>query len=264
MRDPTPPAAPPRRPPHEDRPAPTVTRRPDTPAPPRPAPERGGVRDRGYRAANAISYFLNPLVFPPIAFALIDRHFGAGWAEVAWTFGVSLAFFCLLPLLYVVGMIRQGKAESLEVRERSARLRPLLVGIASYAVGALLLAATVDGPALPLIVAFAALFPINTALILLINTRWKISLHMTSLAGFVGVLLFTALTVWRDLPAGVEAALTVATVGPLALLVPLLMWARVRVGAHTVGQVVAGAAFGLVVPQLQLWWIVYEWLGLVG
>ena len=237
--------------------------RPDAPAPPRAA-VRGRGGNRGYRLANAVSYVLNPLVFPPVAFALIDAHFGAGWPQVAWTFGVSLAFFCLLPLLYVVGMIRQGKTESLEVRERSARLGPLLVGMASYTVGALLLWRTVEGPALPLIVAFAALFPINTALILLINTRWKISLHMTSLAGFVGVLLFTALTVWRDLPGGVEAALTAATVAPLVPLVPLLMWARVRVGAHTVGQVVAGAAFGLVVPQLQLWWIVYEWLALVG
>ncbi len=222
------------------------------------------ARDRGYRLANAVSYVLNPLIFPPIAFALIDAHFGAGPVEVAWTFGVSVVFFCLVPLLYVMGMIRAGRVESLEVRERSARLGPLLVGIASYAAGALLLWRTVEGPALPLIVAFASLFPINTAAILLINTRWKISLHMTSLAGFVGVLLFTALTVWRDLPAGVETALTLATVGPLVLLVPLLMWARVRVGAHTVGQVVAGAAFGLIVPQIQLWWIVVGWLGLVG
>ena len=221
-------------------------------------------RDRAYRVANALSYFLNPLVFPPVAFALIDAHFGAGLAEVAWTFGVSLVFFCLVPLFYVVGMIRAGRTESLEVRERHARLGPLLVGMGSYAVGALLLWRTVEGPALPVIAAFAALFPLNTALILLINTRWKISLHMTALAGFCGVLLFTALTVWRDLPADVEAALEVATVAPLLLAVPLLMWARVRVGAHTVGQVVAGAAFGLVVPQVQLWWIVYRWLDLVG
>lgn len=221
-------------------------------------------RDRGYRLANAVSYLLNPLIFPPIAFALIDAHFGAGLVQVAWTFGVSVTFFCLVPLFYVMGMIRTGRAQSLEVRDRAARLGPLLVGIVSYAIGAVLLWRTVEGPALPLIVSFAALFPINTAVILLINTQWKISLHMTSLAGFVGVLLFTALTVWRDLPAGVEAALTVATVGPLLLMVPLLMWARVRVGAHTRAQVVGGALFGLIVPQVQLWWIVYEWLDLVG
>lgn len=226
------------------------------------AAARANDRTRAYRLANAVSYFLNPLVFPPVAFALIDAHFGAGPVQLLWTFGVSLTFFCLVPLLYVVGMIRTGRVESLEVRDRASRLGPLLVGIASYALGALLLWRTVEGPALPLIVAFAALFPLNTAVILLINLRWKISLHMTSLAGFVSVLLFTALTVWRDLPAGIETALTLATVGPLVGLVPLLMWARVRVGAHTPGQVVAGAAFGLFVPLAELWALVYGVLGL--
>jgi hypothetical protein len=222
----------------------------------------GDERTRAYRLANAVSYFLNPLIFPPIAFTLIDAHFGAGAVQLLWTFGVSVVFFCLVPLFYVMGMIRMGRAESLEVRDQKSRLGVFVVGIASYAVGAALLWRTVEGPALPIIVAFAALFPLNTAALLLINLRWKISIHMTSLAGFVSVLLFTALTVWRDLPAGVETALTIATVGPLVLLLPLLMWARVRVGAHSPGQVAAGAAFGLLVPLAELWALVYGVLDL--
>lgn len=245
---------------------------PAPPLDPRTASHRGvaaeaglaASRSRGYRVANAVSYVLNPLVMPPVAFALIEAHFGGGLAAVAWTFGVSLVFFCLIPLTYVAGMVRLGRAESLEVRDRARRLGPFLVGIASYVIGALLLWRTVEGPALPLIVAFAALYPLNTALLLLINLRWKISIHMTSLAGFVGVLLFAALTVWRDLPASVEAALTLGTVGPLLALVPLLMWARVKVGAHTVGQVVAGAAFGLVLLPAELWWVVHRWLEVAG
>ena len=238
---------------------------PDRPPEPQsPAPSASGPGSRGYRVANAVSYVLNPLVLPPVAFALIAAHFGGGAREVASVFGISLVFFCLVPLAYVAGMVRAGRAESLEVRERASRVGPFLVGSASYVVGAALLWATVEGPALPVTVAFAALYPLNSLVLLAINARWKISIHMTSLAGFVGVLGFTALTVWRDLPAGVEAALTVATVGPLAALVPLLMWARVRVGAHTVGQVWAGAAFGLVVLPAELWWIVYRWLDLVG
>ena len=221
-------------------------------------------RDRGYRVANAVSYVLNPLVFPPVAFALIEAHFGGSLGSVAWTFGVSLVFFCLVPLAYVAGMVRSGRAESLEVRDRAARFRPLVVGITSYAVGALLLWRTVEGPALPLVVAFASLYPVNTLVLLLVNTRWKISLHMSSLAGFVGVLLFVALTVWRDLPDDVELLLTLATVAPLVLLVPLLMWARVRVGAHTPGQVAAGAFFGLVGLPAELWLVTVWWLGLVG
>ncbi len=58
----------------------------------------------------------------------------------------------------------------------------------------------------------------------------------------------------------VETTLTLATVGPLLL----LMRSNVRVEAHTPAQVVAGTLFGLIIPQLQLWWIVYRWLDLVG
>lgn len=221
-------------------------------------------RTRGYRLANVVSYVLNPLVFPPVAFALIDRHFGASGGQAAWTLAVSLVFFCLVPLVYVMGLVRAGRVESLEVRDRASRLTPFLVCIGSYAVGALLLSRTVESAAFPLVVAFAALYPLNTAGLLLITLRWKISIHMTSLAGFVGVLLFAALTVWRDLPADTEALLTLATVVPTVVLLPLLMWARVRVGAHTVAQVVAGAAYGLLVPLVELYLIVHVWLDLAS
>ena len=220
-------------------------------------------RQRGYRVANALSYFLNPLVLPPVGFGLVQWHLGGGGLEVAWTVGVSLLFFCLVPLFYVLGMVRRGHAESLEVRDRTARLRPFLVGIASYLIGIAVLALTVQ-TALPLIVSIAALFPLNTLLILLINMRWKISVHMTTLAGFVSILLFVALTAWRDLPPDAEVALTVASVAPLLLLLPLLMWARVRVSAHTTAQVVAGAAFGLFVPLIELYVLVYHVLDLAG
>ena len=122
--------------------------------------------------------------------------------------------------------------------------------------------ATVGTTAVPLLVALALLYPINTALIVLINLRWKISVHMTSLAGFVSILLFVAMTIWRALPPETELVLTVVTVAPLLVLLPLLMWARIRVKAHTLGQVVAGTVFGLVVPAVELFVIVRA-LGLV-
>ena len=234
---------------------------------PRPAiarlPPEDAQRQRGYRLANALSYFLNPLVLPPVGFALVQWHLGAGPLEIAWTFGASAFFFCIVPLLYVAGMVRSGRAESLEVRDRASRLKPFLVGIVSYLVGMIVLGTTVE-TATALIVSIAALFPLNTLLLLLVNLRWKISIHMATLAGFVSILLFVALTVWRDLPTEWEAALTAASVAPLLLLLPLLMWARVRVSAHSPGQVLAGAAFGLLVPLAELYVLVYLVLDLAG
>lgn len=217
--------------------------------------------DYAYHLANVVSYVINPLVLPPIGFGLILWHFGApGW-EIAWIVAVALVFFCLVPLAFLIRLIRRGEVETLEVRRRERRLKPFLAGIASYAVGIVVMAAT-GRTAVPLLVALALLYPINTALIVLINLRWKISVHMTGLAGFVSILLFVSLTVWQSLPAEAEAVLTVVTVAPLLALLPLMMWARVRVGAHTPGQVAAGALFGLLVPMAELW-IVVRALGLV-
>ncbi|MEM1041660.1 MAG: hypothetical protein AAGI91_03435 [Bacteroidota bacterium] len=218
-------------------------------------------RDLGYQAANLLSYVLNPLVLPPVGFGLILWHFGAAGGEIALIVAVALVFFSAVPLAYVITLVRRGEATSLEVRERSGRLKPFLVGIASYAVGIAVMA-LVGTTAVPFLVALALIYPLNTAVLLLVNLRWKISVHMTSLAGFVSILLFVSLTVWRDLPPGTEAVLTVLTVAPLLLLLPVLMWARVRVGAHSPGQVLAGTLYGLVMPAVELLVIVRA-LGLI-
>ncbi len=218
--------------------------------------------DVGYHFANVLSYVFNPLVLPPVGFGLILWHFDAPGVEIALIVGVSLVFFCLIPLAYVLRMIRRGEAETLEVRQRESRLKPFLVGITSYAVGMVVMALA-GTTAVSFLVALALLYPINTALLVLINLRWKISIHMTSLAGFVSILLFVSMTVWRDLPQATELVLTAVTVAPLLVLLPLLMWARVRVEAHTLGQVVAGALFGLIVPAVELS-VIVQVLGLVG
>jgi membrane-associated phospholipid phosphatase len=205
----------------------------------------------GYRIANTLSYVINPLVLPPIGFGLILWHFDAPAAEVAWVVGVALVFFCLVPLGHLLHTVRRGGAASIELRQRETRTGPFVVGIASYFIGVAVLAFT-GQTALPLLIALALLFPLNTAVILLINLRFKISLHMTGLAGFVSILLFAALLVSDALPPREGDLLRVATVAPLLLLLPLLMWARVRVGAHSPAEVTAGAVFGLVVPFVEL------------
>ncbi|HIG76145.1 MAG TPA: hypothetical protein EYQ24_16665 [Bacteroidetes bacterium] len=218
-------------------------------------------RPRAERLADALSYLLNPLAFPPVAFALVSWHFGAAAGEVAWVFGVSLVFFAIVPLLALLWMVREGRATSLEVRDKSRRTLPMLVCVGSYALGIALLGATAT-TAVRVLVAFAAIYPVNTLILLGITRWWKISIHMAGLAAFVSGLLFVSLVAWEGLPDDWEAALTVATTAPLVLLLPVLMWARVRAKAHTVGQVVAGAAFGLFVPLAELYWLTFHALDL--
>lgn len=202
----------------------------------------------GYRLASGISYLINPLILPPTEFGLVLWHFGAGAKEIGGVVAIGLVFFFLIPLAYVASMVRRGKAETLEVRSRGLRTGPFLFGIASYAIGLVFLWMAVE-TARPIMLALAAIYPINTALVALINLRWKISVHATSIAGLLAALLVVA-----EFPSTFPTLgiVTVASVVPWLLLIPVVMWARVRSGAHTVPQVVGGAAFGFGVTLLQL------------
>ena len=203
---------------------------------------------RGYRLATAVSYVVNPLILPPIGFGLVLWHFGAGAPEIRNGVGAGLVFFFLLPLLYVALMVRRGEAATLEVRSQQARTRPFLVGIVSYVIGVAFLWMILQ-TARPLMLALAAIYPINTALVALINLRLKISVHVASIAGFFAGLFFVAQMSWNVPTIDV---LTTATVASWALLIPVVMWARVRSGAHTPGQVVGGAIFGFGMTLAQL------------
>ncbi|MFH1623457.1 MAG: hypothetical protein ABIA12_03025 [Candidatus Aenigmatarchaeota archaeon] len=68
-------------------------------------------------------------------------------------------------------------------------------------------------------------------LVYVVRTKWKISGHLYA---------FTAVTTVMSI---VSAWFT-----PLYLLIPLISWSRLKLKAHTAGQVIAGAVIGFAVP----------------
>lgn len=207
-----------------------------------------------YRVAQAVSWVISPLALPPVLFALVLLHFEATTYEIGWTLAVVIVFFVGVPLGYLLHLVRQRRVASVELPERVQRTVPLLVGALSYGAAAGVMAVT-GRTATALIVALAASHVANTLLVLLVTLRWKISVHVLAVAGFASMLLFVAHTAWPTLahrPADTLLLQPLPLTGLLAL-VPLMMWARVRTGAHTVGQVWAGAVIGLAVPYAELW-----------
>ena len=204
----------------------------------------------GYRFAATLAYVLNPLVLPPLLLALVIAYFGAALPEIAWVTGVSLMFFVLVPLGHVMWLLRQGRIASIMIRNRSRRTGPLLVGMGSSLVGLVVLYATLR-TSTALVVWLLLLHTLNSGLILLVTLRWKISIHLSALAGFFSALLFIGHAAWSS-PTWTSGVLPPALLYALMLLLPLLMWARVRVGAHTWAQVTAGALLGLVLPYSEL------------
>ena len=84
------------------------------------------------------------------------------------------------------------------------------------------------------------------------------------LAGAAGLVVFVVVTHWWKMSihtgvAGGTVAVLTAVYGPWALtatpLVPLVGWARVRLSAHTVPQVLVGAAVGTLIAGTVFPWL---------
>ncbi len=189
------------------------------------------------RSARLISRFLAPQYVLAPAFLLIALAEPDGRLEaLLWSLGMAMISLAM-PLLFMWRKFKRGGITDWHISNRQERLQPSIVLTSILAVGipiALLL--IFDGPRV-LLAAFvcaALLITFN----LCVTMTWKISQHVSAISA---ILTFaTAL-------AGVVAA-------PALLLVPVVAWARVKVGAHTPLQTLAGGASGVLISLATLLW----------
>jgi membrane-associated phospholipid phosphatase len=146
---------------------------------------------------------------------------GVGWAAL------TMLFTAGVPMGAILLAMRLGLVTDHHISRREQRRGVLLVGIASVTVGGVVLW-WLGAP--PLLVRMIALMGLVLAGATLVNQWWKLSGHSAVITATVTttVILFGPALL------------------PLFALVPLVGWARVRLGAHTAAQVVAGAVLGAV------------------
>lgn len=204
----------------------------------------------GLWIATVVSYVVNPLVLPPAVYGLVLGHVGAPTREIVTGVGIAAFFLGVVPLAHVGWMRWQGRVSSLEIRDRRKRTEPFVgvLGAGGAALGAIL---AVQEVGRGLLVALVGCHLLNTGLLFLITMRWKISVHCASVAGALGTLLYVRMHVPGTLLR--TGAVGEAVLAGGVVLVPLLLWARVRSGAHTLGQATAGTAMGLVAPYAELY-----------
>jgi membrane-associated phospholipid phosphatase len=194
--------------------------------------ERTGIESdpisgrRGHWLARAVTELLSPYFINIIlAFMLAWASTGNLVKTLLWGLLVAL-FTSLIPMAVIVGGARKGKWDGHHVRDRSGRLIPLLAIIVSLTLlCGLLIGLKAPRDMLALTTAMLSAIVVAAA----ITWRWKVSLHTAVAGGGIGALQIVygwpALILW--------------------LLLPLVGWARVEVGDHSWGQVLAGAAVGL-------------------
>lgn len=175
------------------------------------------------------AFVLSQLFSPVLVAAAIVLWSAAVTPEDgAWTWAVVyLAISIVLPVAYLLVLMRLGWVSDLDVQVRSQRILPLRFTL-GCGVAAWLILLLGDAPTRLIIVA-GALW-VMMAINYLVTLRWKISLHAAfAAAGTTVVWTITGLAL------------------PIVVGVPLMGWARVRLGRHTPAQTVAGGLLGFAI-----------------
>ncbi len=155
----------------------------------------------------------------------------AGWQQL----GIYVALTWLLPLAYIVWLLRRGEVSDFNMQARAERLKPMRMSLATAILGWLILTFMA---APPLLLALAAANLAQSSLYLFITMRWKISIH----AAIAAALATLTWHIWG------------AVALPMTAVVPLIAWSRVCLRRHTVAQTIAGMAVGTCVLALALAW----------
>jgi len=167
-------------------------------------------------------------VSSPPAIAVLALAIGVWASHSPGTYRYALAYFCiavLLPVVYVVWAIRAGRIADFHLSNRRERVAPFVVSLVCGLSAWLVLVATGAPHGFDVFV-LAMLF--QTLLLFLITLVWQVSVHT---AGAAGLVTFTCLV------AGPAAIMLIG-------IVPLVAWARLYLGRHTLAQTIVGALVG--------------------
>jgi hypothetical protein len=145
---------------------------------------------------------------------------------------VGIIFLSILPAIPVLVTARR---EYFEDSERSRRSLFFVLGLVSYTAGAVIYHLT-DSRTM---FALCSTFVMVTAIIMVINQFWKISVHSTGSAGLITAMVWV-LGPWML---------------PLYILTAATLVIRYQMEAHDLKQLGAGAAIAIIVTILVFWYL---------
>lgn len=193
-----------------------------SPEPPRRIP---GTRRRRVltETARIFSTVCNPFLASLALFVILAYSRSRSVTEF-WTLAFASIFFTSLgPMLYVFWLYWNEQITDLDMSRREERARVFGAFVVFSAIGT---AALTLLRAPTIMIASMAAYTANAFAVQLITRKWKISTHALGITAPLVTLVI--LDGWGPLP--------------FVVLIPIVCWARVYLGAHTLGQVAAGVA----------------------
>ena len=186
------------------------------------------------RVAAVVSTLGSPFIVTAVAVALVVLLLQPSLSELLLWGAIGLVCGAGIPFLFVYHLWRRGRISDVHLARREQRAAPFGAALASGAAGVVLLHA-VGAPRE--LVALGCVYVALGLTLTLISLWWKISVHV---AVYIACVLSVALV-------GYAGALY-ALIG-----VPMMIWARVYRGRHSIVQGVAGTLVGATVTPLVYW-----------
>lgn len=175
--------------------------------------------------ARIFSTICNPFVTALFLFVIIAHEKSTSVSSFWLLLFTSTIFTSLGPMFYVLWLYATARIADLDMSVRSEREKVFGIFVIFYALGTLVLW-LVHAP--PLMTASMAGYTAASLVTQYITRYWKISTHAIGITAPLVVLIYLY---------GVEPL-------PFLILIPLVGWSRVWLGAHTALQVVAGTILG--------------------
>ncbi|MCJ7573606.1 hypothetical protein MUO93_05005 [Candidatus Bathyarchaeota archaeon] len=152
---------------------------------------------------------------------------------------ITTLFGSVLPLVMVWGLLRLRVIKDFYANERSTRTIPFLWSMIFYLLGVCALI-VVNAPTV--VTALMACYFVNGFVLLLITSKWKISIHASGITSPVTALVYL-LGNWML---------------PLFLMVIPVAWARMELKAHDLKQIAAGAVLSTMLTWIQMSFYVHH------
>jgi membrane-associated phospholipid phosphatase len=177
--------------------------------------------------ARIFSTVFNPFLTSFALFVILAHAFGSGTISF-WVLLFTSTFFTSIgPMLFILWLYATDRIADLDMSRREEREHVFGAFVVFYLAGTVVLW-LLHAP--PMIVASMAGYAASALVVQFITRYWKISTHALGITAPLVVLLILY---------GREPL-------PFLVLIPLVGWARVYLKSHTLAQVIAGSALGVV------------------
>lgn len=184
--------------------------------------------DKYHKIADLISYFLSPVsiafyVILILTFSLTKTN---NTSEHILLLSTAIFFLCMTPAIGVLIYTKKGVID-IWVSDRKTRTPFYIIAIIGYIVGLVIFYLINQHE----FFVFTLAYLLVTIVLTLLNLKTKMSSHAAGLTGPLTAILYLF---------GIHAL-------PLFLFLPLLIWARLKLNAHSRAQLLGGSIIGVIV-----------------